>query len=154
MVFRPARRTDRIMEHPEKFLSQYNWGVLSVIGEHGYPYGVPVNYGYSDGKIYIHSTSANSHKLNAIRENPKVCFTVVGQHEIIEEELTTQYSSVVLFGTARIITEDAEKRLAAERMMHVLAPAVEKKAISECGMMKNVVMIEITPDHISAMARK
>lgn len=154
MVFRPTRRTDRVMEQPEELLSQCNWGVLSVIGEQGYPYGVPVNYGYSDGKIYIHSTNANSHKLNAIRENPKVCFTVVGQHEIIEEELTTQYSSVVLFGTARIITEDAEKRLAAERMMYVLAPAVEKRAVTECGMMKNVVMIEITPDHISGKARK
>lgn len=154
MEFRPMRRSDRKMERPETFLSNHNWGVLSLIGDHGYPYGVPVNYAYANDKIYIHSTNADSHKLNAIRVSPKVCFTVVGQHDVIEEKFTTQYSSVIVFGCARIITEDAQKHLAAERMMHVLAPSVEKEAIADCGMMKNVVMIEITPEHITGKARK
>ncbi len=151
--FRAMRRQDRNVSQPETLLAQCNWGVLSVMGENGYPYGVSVNYGYAQGKIYIHSTNASSHKLDAIRADPRVCFTVVGHHELLEAELSTRYSSVILFGTARILSSEDEKRIAAIQMMQSLAPAVTAKAISDCGNMRNIVMIEITPEHISGKER-
>ncbi len=156
MTFRPMRRTDRQMdpEEADAFLAEHNWGVLSVMGDDGFPYGVPVNYGYSHGKLYIHSTNKESHKLDALRSNPKVCFTVVGQHELLEQEFSTKFSSVILFGTAQILTGETEKRVAAIRMMHGLAPSVEDAAIADCGRMQNIVMIEITPEHISGKYRK
>ncbi|MBI4712001.1 MAG: pyridoxamine 5'-phosphate oxidase family protein [Planctomycetes bacterium] len=40
-----------------------------------YPYSVPVNYSYFDGKIYIHSKN-NGLKVGDITKNPMVSFTV------------------------------------------------------------------------------
>ena len=41
--------------------------VLSVIGDDGYPYGMPINHYYNeeDGKIYFHGAKAG-HKIDAI----------------------------------------------------------------------------------------
>ena len=55
----------------EELLRSKDFGVLSVCGDDGYPYGVPINYVYDEGKIYFHSTSAESHKIDAIRKNEK-----------------------------------------------------------------------------------
>ena len=43
-------------------------GVLSVIGDDGYPYGMPINHYYSqeDGKLYFHGAKAG-HKIDAIK---------------------------------------------------------------------------------------
>ena len=48
-------------------------GVLAVSGDDGYPYAVPLNYVYDDGCLYFHSANVG-HKIDAIRENPKVSF--------------------------------------------------------------------------------
>ena len=52
-------------------------GVLSVLGDDGYPYGLPINHFYNDedGKIYFHSGSAG-HKLDALRRCNKASLCV------------------------------------------------------------------------------
>lgn len=47
-------------------------GILSVNGDDGYPYAVPVNYVFIDGKIYIHSAKYG-YKIDALKQNDKVC---------------------------------------------------------------------------------
>ena len=91
-MFREMRFSKRQLptEQAEEILKSQTYGVLSVTGDDGYPYGVPLNYGYIDGKFYIHSTSADSHKLDGIRRNPKVCLTVVSKHDLIEAELRSR----------------------------------------------------------------
>ena len=59
-------------------LSSGTYGVLSVIGDNGYPYGVPVNYVYRDGHIYLHA-ALSGHKVDAMRKNDKVSFTIVAK---------------------------------------------------------------------------
>ena len=56
MMFREMRRKDRIKTYEEnvQILEECTNGVLSVIGDCGYPYGVPVSYVYNDSKIYFH----------------------------------------------------------------------------------------------------
>ena len=80
-------------------------GVLSVYGEDGYPYGVPLSYVYADGKLYFHSAK-DGHKIDAVRNNNKVSFTVIAQDNIVAEEYTTYFQSVIAFGTARILEQD------------------------------------------------
>ena len=50
-------------------------GVLSLIGEDGYPYGLPINQWYceEDGKIYFHGAK-EGHKIDAIKACDKVSF--------------------------------------------------------------------------------
>ena len=53
MEFRPLRRFKQAatQQECEAVLSSAWRGVLAVHGENGYPYGLPVNYLYLDGKI-------------------------------------------------------------------------------------------------------
>ena len=52
-------------------------GVLSVIGDDGYPYGLPINHYYcdEDGKLYFHS-GTKGHKIDAINKCDKMSFCV------------------------------------------------------------------------------
>ena len=61
-------------EECEKVLCETKRGVLAVIGDGGYPYCVPVDFVYEDGRIYIHG-AAQGHKSDAIAACDKVCFT-------------------------------------------------------------------------------
>ncbi len=154
-MFREMRRHDRQlqMEEADAILKRETHGVLSVIGENGYPYGVPLNYACVDGRLYFHSTSQESHKLDAIRQHNRVCFTVVAKHEVVLEELSTSYESVIVFGTARILDKPDEKTEAMERMMSVLGRGTKYAKEYTCGD-HAYVMVEITPEHISGKARK
>ena len=64
---------ERIIE----ILKSEKRGVLSVMGDGGYPYGVPINYWYDEknGKIYFHS-GKTGHKVDAIKSHNKVSFCV------------------------------------------------------------------------------
>lgn len=80
-------------------------GVLSTIGDEGYPYGVPVNYVYSNNKIYFHCAK-EGHKIDSIIHNPKVSFTVIDEDKIVSSEYTSYFRSVIAFGKARITDGD------------------------------------------------
>ena len=45
-------------------MQKNKYGVLSTIGEDGYPYGVPLTYIYEDEKIYFHC-AVEGHKLES-----------------------------------------------------------------------------------------
>ncbi|MDO4745058.1 MAG: pyridoxamine 5'-phosphate oxidase family protein [Bacillota bacterium] len=109
-MFREMRRNDKAKtsEDAVKILAECTNGVLSVIGDGGYPYGVPVSYVYDDGKIYFHC-AGEGHKLDAIKAEPKVSFTVVGADNVAAEKFTTMYKSVIIFGKASIVETDEEK---------------------------------------------
>ena len=52
-------------------------GVLSVLGDDDYPYGMPINHYYSeaDGKLYFHG-GKRGHKIDAMRQHNKASFCV------------------------------------------------------------------------------
>ena len=107
------RRTDRALteEDAVEILRKGSFGILSTIGADGYPYGVPVNYVYDDGRIYFHCAKNNGHKQENLRFSGRVSFTVVTKSEVISEKFTTAYESAVAFGTASKIVFDKEKAL-------------------------------------------
>lgn len=107
-MFRKMRRFRQQLPETEviEILEQGNTGILSVVGDDGYPYAVPVNYVYEDGKIYVHG-AREGHKADAIKQCDKVSFCVIDKDEVIPEKLTTKYRSVIAFGRARFLeTED------------------------------------------------
>jgi nitroimidazol reductase NimA-like FMN-containing flavoprotein (pyridoxamine 5'-phosphate oxidase superfamily) len=87
----------------EKILHKGEYGVLSTMGLNGYPYSTPLNYVYFEGNIYFHS-AIDGHKLQNIKGNNNVCFSVVGDVKLIPEKFTTNYESVIIFGQATAIT--------------------------------------------------
>ena len=156
-MFRMMRRGEKAVDaaEAEAMLRAQDYGVLSVAGDSGYPYGVPVNYVYDDGKIYFHSTSAESHKIEAIRRNEKVSFTVVGQHEVLPEKLNTRYSSVVVFGRARVLVSREERKEAVRLLLARLAPHLVKDAEKLYKAREaELVIVEISAEHISGKVGK
>ena len=110
-MFREMRRKKQLLPEAEalEILKSGKTGVLAVSGDGGYPYAVPLNYIYIDGKIYFHCAKSG-HKLDAIKSCDKVSFTVIGEDEIYQEKYATNYRSVIVFGRASLMTDEAEMR--------------------------------------------
>ena len=84
----------------EAVLSRGSHGVLALAGDEGYPYAVPISYVYEGGKLYFHCAKSG-HKLDAIARCPKASFCVVDQDQVVPQEYTTYFRSVIAFGTIR-----------------------------------------------------
>lgn len=150
-MFREMRRKDKELSAREisDILAECTHGTLSVIGDNGYPYGVPVSYVYANGKIYFHCAPIG-HKLDAVKKEPKVSFSVIAKDDIVPEKYGTNFASVIAFGKARVIEEVKEMKEA-----HI--PFIEKysKDFYDGGIkymnssIGKMVMVEITVDHIT-----
>jgi len=76
-MFRKMRRFKQELSKEEcmEILKNEPRGVLSVLGDDGYPYGMPVTHWYNEknGKIYFHGAKSG-HKIDAIKNCDKVSF--------------------------------------------------------------------------------
>lgn len=110
-MFRELTRIKKQLPHEEcvQILKREPRGVLSLIGDEGYPYGVPLNHYYNeeDGKLYFHS-GKQGHKIDAMRDNPKASFCVMDQGYRNEGEWALNIKSVIVFGHIEVI-EDTDK---------------------------------------------
>lgn len=95
-------------EESIKILCSTTSGVLSLCGQDMKPYGVPLSHVYHNGKIYFHC-ALNGYKLDLIKQNGNVCFSVIAQDEIHPERFTTYFRSVIAFGKIRIVSDESEK---------------------------------------------
>ncbi len=122
-MFREMRRKDRELSQAEtiEILKKGDYGVLSTIGENGYPYGVPLNYVFTGDSIYFHCAQ-EGHKKDNIAYDNRVCFTVVTRHEPIPEKFSTSYESAVVFGTAIQVKNKDEKKYALTEMIRKFSP--------------------------------
>lgn len=106
-MFREMRRKKQQVSDEEcrRVLTTAKRGVLSVIGDMGYPYAVPVDFLYdeNDGKVYIHS-SKSGHKIDSILKDNKVCFTVwdEGYHK---DDWSFFVTSVIIMGKAELVED-------------------------------------------------
>ena len=73
---------------------------------------VPVNFGYKDNKLFIHSAPEGS-KIDFIKKNNRVCFEMELDHEIVTGKIacnwTTKYRSVIGYGDIFIVHEKSKK---------------------------------------------
>lgn len=150
-MFREMRRKNQALSEKESLaiLRRGSSGVLAVLGEGGYPYAVPLSYVYDDSKIYFHCASSG-HKLDAIAQNDRVSFCVIDQDEVVPQEFTTFYRSVIVFGRARVLHEEGVKRAALELLAAKYSPGeVDGRAQEIEKSFRQVCMVEITIEHIS-----
>ena len=150
-MFREMRRKQQALTPEEcaEILRRGTSGVLAVLGDGGYPYAAPLSYAYDGEKIFFHCAKSG-HKLDAIRQNSKVSFCVIDQDQIVPAEYTTYFRSVIVFGTARILTQEDEMRGPLEKLAARYAPddrEGRKKEIERESSHK--AMIELTPDNSS-----
>lgn len=115
---RKMRRSDKQMTEMEAkdLLVRGEYGILSTIDDSKQPYGTPLSYVYSDGKIYFHS-AMEGQKLDNLIDNGRVCFTVVGRTNVLPEKFSTEYESVMVFGHAKLVGDDDEKKFALRELI-------------------------------------
>jgi nitroimidazol reductase NimA-like FMN-containing flavoprotein (pyridoxamine 5'-phosphate oxidase superfamily) len=110
-MFREMNRKKQQLSEAEcvEILKQEVRGVLSVLGDDGYPYGMPLNHYYceEDGKLYFHS-GKTGHKIDAIRRADKASFCVYDGGFRREGEWALNIRSVIVFGRIEMI-EDREE---------------------------------------------
>lgn len=107
-MFREMRRFKQQVSEDEciKILTEENRGAFSVIGDNGYPYAIPINFYYdeTDHKIYFHGAK-EGHKVDAINQCNKVCFTTWNQGFKKEGHWEWNVASVVVFGRVELVTD-------------------------------------------------
>ena len=88
--------------------------------DNGKPYIVPLNYGYKDNCIYIHSASKGK-KIDLLRKNNKVCFEIEQTAELVKHDKpckwATKYRSLIGYADAEIITDFEQKKKALDIIM-------------------------------------
>ena len=92
-------------------------GVLSVLGDDGYPYGMPMDHWYceEDGKLYFHGAK-EGHKLDSIKACDKVSYCVYDEGYRNEGEWHLNIKSVIVFGRVEFI-DDEEKVIEISRKL-------------------------------------
>lgn len=110
-MFRELRRQKQrlSMEECVALLKTEKRGVLSLLGDEGYPYGVPINHYYNDedGRLYFHS-GKTGHKVDALRTCEKASFCVYDRGFRREGEWALNVKSVIVFGRIEVV-EDRER---------------------------------------------
>ena len=151
-MFREVARAGRRLDEKEALdlLRTELRGVLSVQGDDGYPYGIPMNHYYcdEDGLIYFHS-GMSGHKVDAIRRCRKVSFCVYDSRRREEDSWALIIRSAVVFGQVEII-EDRERMLE-------IAEKLSRKFTDDSGYIAaeiersgpKTLMFAIRPEHIT-----
>lgn len=112
-MFRKMRRFKQQISEEEciRILKEEPRGVLSMIGDDGYPYGIPLDHWYeeTDGKIYFHGAK-EGHKIDAITKCDKVSYCVYDKGYRKEGEWALNINSVVIFGRIKKV-EDIDRAI-------------------------------------------
>ena len=149
MMFRKIRKIKNEIDKDavDSLLRSCRRGVLSMNGEDGYPYAIPVNYYYDEAnqKIYFHGAKAG-YKVDCLKSCDKVCFTVFGNESIKDLEWAPYVQSVVAFGRCHLVDTNNE---VLKTFMMKYYPSVDlvDKVIKEDS--KFVQMYEISIEHKS-----
>jgi nitroimidazol reductase NimA-like FMN-containing flavoprotein (pyridoxamine 5'-phosphate oxidase superfamily) len=148
-MFRPMRRIKQQLsqEECEQVLTSERRGVLSVHGEDGYPYGVPMDYLYEQGKIYFHGAKVG-HKIDAIKADNRVSFTVFDQGVPVEGKVGPNVRSVIVFGRISLLETTPETLEIARRLGEKYDPSgyVEDELRRTA---ERIQLLELAIDHMT-----
>jgi nitroimidazol reductase NimA-like FMN-containing flavoprotein (pyridoxamine 5'-phosphate oxidase superfamily) len=153
-MFREMRRKKQLLSEAEtiEILQSCTSGVLAVTGDNDYPYAVPLSFAYKDGKLFFHF-AREGHKFDGILKNNKVSFCVIKTDEVIQKTFTTHFRSAIVFGRARILAEDSQKKYALECLVEKYSPDYITEGQSEIKRDWNRVSVaEVRIEHMTGKA--
>lgn len=151
-MFRNMRRFKQLLpnETAVEILERNTSGTLALLGDEEYPYAVPMSYAYDDGKIFFHSAKSG-HKIDAIKSHENASFCVIDQDQIVPEEYTTYFRSVIAFGKMRLVEDENEKRRIATTLAMKYSPGFEEGIPAEIdSSMKAMAILEMDIEHMTA----
>jgi nitroimidazol reductase NimA-like FMN-containing flavoprotein (pyridoxamine 5'-phosphate oxidase superfamily) len=142
------RRSDKEIKDRAEIESILQRASICHLGlcDDGPPYVVPVNYGYANGCLYIHS-AREGRKIDILRNNNNVSFTVYTDDKLVRSDKacnwTMKYSSVMGMGRASLIEGRTEK----EEALHcIMQHYMEENSDFDPSRVDKVVIIKIDID--------
>ncbi len=151
-MFREMRRFKQKVSEEEciEILKNTKRGVLSVIGDDGYPYGVPINHYYceDDGKIYFHGAKAG-HKIDAIKACDKASFCVYNDGYRKEGEWALNITSVIIFGRIHLVEDESTALRICSELTKKFTDDEEYLKQEIKNSFRNVQCLELIPEHMT-----
>ena len=150
-MFRELTRKKQVLTNEEcvRILINERRGVLSVNGDNGYPYGMPMNHFYcpEDGKLYFHS-ALRGHKVDAMEKCAKASFCVYDEGYRLPDEWPLYIKSVIVFGKIDIVDDR-------ERIADITTKLSHKFTQDDAYIQKEIeqnihrtLLLVLTPEHI------
>lgn len=151
-MFREMRRKKQALSEEEclRILKEQPRGVLSVLGDDGYPYGMPMNHWYceEDGKLYFHGGKIG-HKIDALRQHDKVSFCVYDEGYRKEGDWALYIRCVIVFGRVRFV-EDRERTVDISRKLSLKYTSDTDYIEHEVAKFAaGTLCLELTPEHMT-----
>ncbi|HYE81785.1 MAG TPA: pyridoxamine 5'-phosphate oxidase family protein [Clostridia bacterium] len=117
------RKSEREIKGKDEITNILKNGKYAVISmcRNNEPYIVTLSYGYDESRnsLYFHSAKAGL-KIDFIKENPKVCATVIIDGGYLNGECEHKYASVVFWGDMYVVDKLEEKKHALVTMIDQL----------------------------------
>ncbi len=138
----------------KEFLHQEHVGRISSIDANGYPQIIPMNFVFLNDAVYLHS-HPRGEKIESFKRNDKVGVEVDRELEFLPSYFEdpknasladTLYISIVMKGTALLVTNKEEKTLALNGLMKKYQPEGGYDPIkSDMKVLDGVAVIKIVP---------
>ena len=160
---RRKEHTETNLARIEHFLAQMSFGFLATESALAYPSIVPLNFVWTMGALYFHSSRLGQ-KVKALKLNSNVTFCVADETALIPSYFTSEklacpatafFKSVIIYGNAQFVENVDEKVKALSAFMKKLQPeggyapfdVTDDEYRRE---IKSVLVTKIVPDSISA----
>lgn len=156
-MFRKMRRFKQELDEKEciDILKNEKRGVLSVIGDDGYPYGIPMNHWYNeeDGKLYFHG-AGEGHKIDSVKRCGKASYCVMDKGFKKDGEWALNIKSVIIFGKTEIVKDKEKNKKICRELCLKFTNDFDyiNNEIEKYG--EKVVCLELTPEHMTGKAVK
>ena len=151
-MFRKMRRFKQQISDAEciDVLKNTKRGVLSLIGDDGYPYGLPIDHWYceEDGKIYFHGAK-EGHKIDAIKACDKVSYCVYDEGYRKEGDWALNIKSVIIFGRIKLVEDEEKARQICMAITRKFTDDEEYLQKEMTNVFPRVQCLEIIPEHMS-----
>lgn len=150
-MFRELARKNKAISREEclTLLKNEPRGVLSVLGDDEYPYGMPMNHFYNeaDGKIYFHCGKVG-HRLDSLKNHDKVSFCVYDAGYRNEGEWALNVKSVIVFGRIKVVDDMARIVDISRALSHKFTQDEEYISREIEKYAKGTLLLELTPEHM------
>lgn len=150
MEWRKMRRFNQQLTDEEciGILKKEPRGVMAMHGENGYPYAIPMDFYYEDGKLYFHGAKQGN-KVDLLEKDHKVCFTVYDQGFIKEGDWALNIKSVVIFGQVHVLEDPEQIEQYCRKLGLKYYPNAEDVEEEIQKAVKRVRMMVLTIDHMT-----
>lgn len=151
-MFRKMRRSKQQIPQEEciRILEEQPRGVLSLIGDDGYPYGIPLSHWYdpATGRVCFHGARVG-HKIDAIKACNKASFCTYDQGYRREGEWALNIRSVVVFGRIELVSDPVRAEQIARGVCAKFTDDQDYVDTEVRRSLKAVQCLELVPEHMT-----